>query len=111
MSQDFLKFIVQDFLEFMVPKIFAKLILYNRLAQAEGGGGLLYDIFLQKRDCPELVMSTIPKRKYKRSDIEANYRNKTKTFWCVPKKEVERFYLVQKPGNRNNNVFMCTRTF
>jgi hypothetical protein len=27
-----------------------------------------------------LVMSTIPKRKYKRSDIEANYRNKTKTF-------------------------------
>ncbi len=42
-----------------------------------------------------LVMSTIPKRKYKRSDIEANYRNKTETFWCVPKKEVERFYLVQ----------------
>jgi hypothetical protein len=27
-----------------------------------------------------LVMSTIPKRKYKRSDIEANYRNETKTF-------------------------------
>jgi hypothetical protein len=27
-----------------------------------------------------LVMSTIPKLKYKRSDIEANYRNKTKTF-------------------------------
>ncbi len=43
-----------------------------------------------------VVMSTIPKRKYKRSDIEANYRNETKTFWCVPKKEVERFYLVQK---------------
>jgi hypothetical protein len=27
-----------------------------------------------------LVMSTIPKRKQKRSDIEANYRNETKTF-------------------------------
>jgi hypothetical protein len=47
----------------------------------------------------DLVMSTIPKRKYKRSDIEANYRNETKTFGCVPKKEVEHFYLVQKLGN------------
>ncbi len=28
----------------------------------------------------DLVMSTIPKRKHKRSDIEANYRNETKTF-------------------------------
>jgi hypothetical protein len=28
----------------------------------------------------EVVMSTIPKRKYKRSDIEANYWNETKTF-------------------------------
>ncbi len=46
-----------------------------------------------------VVMSTITKRKYKRSDIEAYYRNETKTFWCVPKKEVERFYLVQKLGN------------
>ena len=27
-----------------------------------------------------VVMSTIPKRKYKRSDIEANYRNESKTF-------------------------------
>jgi hypothetical protein len=34
-----------------------------------------------------VVMSTIPKRKYKRSDIEANYRNETKTFRCVTKKE------------------------
>ncbi len=30
--------------------------------------------------CKTLVMSTIPKRKQKRSDIEANYRNETKTF-------------------------------
>jgi hypothetical protein len=29
-------------------------------------------------------MSTIPKRKHKCSDIEANYRNKTKTFWFGP---------------------------
>jgi hypothetical protein len=27
-----------------------------------------------------LVMSTIPKRKHKRSDTEANYRNETKKF-------------------------------
>ncbi len=27
-----------------------------------------------------VVMSTIPKRKHKRSDIEANYLNETKTF-------------------------------
>jgi hypothetical protein len=31
-----------------------------------------------------LVMSTIPKRKHKRSDIEAYYRNKTKTFLFGP---------------------------
>ena len=29
---------------------------------------------------PLLVMSTIPKRKHKRSDIKANYRNETTTF-------------------------------
>ncbi len=51
-------------------------------------------------------MSTIPKRKYKRSDIEANYRNETKTFWCVPEKEVERFYLVQKLENEII-TFLC----
>ncbi len=44
----------------------------------------------------KLVMSTIPKWKHERSDIEANYQNETKTFWCVPKKEVECFNLVQK---------------
>jgi len=43
-----------------------------------------------------LVMSTIPKRKHECSDIEANYRDETKSFWCVPKTEVEHFYLVQK---------------
>ncbi len=54
----------------------------------------------------ELVMSTIPKRKYKRSDIEANYRNETETFRCVLKKEVERFYIVQKLGNKII-TFLC----
>ena len=85
-----------------------------------------------------VVMSTIPKLKHKRSDIEANYRNETKTFWCVPKKEVEHFYFVQKlwikiitflcapePNkieigtflyslehlNQNQNILMCSRIF
>ncbi len=49
-----------------------------------------------KKSRIRIMIPTIPKRKQKRSDIEANYRNETKTFWCVPKKEVERFYLVQK---------------
>ncbi len=30
------------------------------------------------------------------NDTKTKYRNETKTFWCVPKKEVKRFYLVQK---------------
>ncbi len=51
-----------------------------------------------------LVMSTIPKRKHKRSDIEAYYRNETETFWCVLKKEVERLCLVQ-------NLWIEIRTF
>ncbi len=69
-----------------------------------------------------VVMSTIPKRKYKRSDIEANYLNETNTFLCVPKKEVKRFYLVQKLGNEiktflcvpepfKSNVLMCSKIF
>ncbi len=58
-----------------------------------------------------LVMSTIPKWKQKRSDIGDNYRNETKTFWCVPKKEVERFYLVQKLWIEFITFLMCSRTF
>ena len=45
-----------------------------------------------------VVMSTISKRKQKRSDIEAYYRNESKTFWFGPLKigtEAERFGLVQ----------------
>ncbi len=44
------------------------------------------------------VMSTISKQKQKRSDIEAHYRNESKTFWFSPLKigtEAERFGLVR----------------
>ncbi len=43
-------------------------------------------------------MSTILKRKQKRSDIEAYYQNESKTFWFGPLKigtEAERFGFVQ----------------
>ncbi len=43
-------------------------------------------------------MSTISKRMQKRSDIEAYYRNESKTFWFGPLKigtEAERFGLVR----------------
>jgi hypothetical protein len=46
-----------------------------------------------------LVMSTIPKRKHIRSDIGAEKRNETKTFWCVPKfvkTKAELFHLFPK---------------
>ncbi len=45
-----------------------------------------------------LIMSTISKRKQKRSDIETYYRNESKTFWFGPLKigtEAERFGLVR----------------
>jgi hypothetical protein len=45
-----------------------------------------------------IVMSTISKRKQKRSDIDAYYRNESKTFWFGPLKvgtEAERFGLVR----------------
>jgi hypothetical protein len=55
--------------------------------QVGGGWALEIDTFLGPvkwhravRQVPYVVMSTIPKRKYKRSDIEANCRNETKTF-------------------------------
>ncbi len=46
-----------------------------------------------------LVMSTILKRKCKRSDIEANYRNESKTFWfgsIIIGTKAKHFDLVQK---------------
>ncbi len=45
-----------------------------------------------------VVMSTISKRKQKRSDIEAYYRNESKTFWFGPLRigtEAEHFGLVR----------------
>ncbi len=44
-------------------------------------------------------MSTIPKRKHKRSDIEANYRNESKTFLfgqIIIGTKAKHFDLVQK---------------
>ncbi len=39
---------------------------------------------LLQNQCLAVVMSTISKRKDKRSDIEAYYRNESKTFWFGP---------------------------
>ncbi len=44
-------------------------------------------------------------------DIEANYRNETKTFWCVPKKESRTFLFNPKTLNQNQKVLMYTRIF
>ncbi len=57
-----------------------------------------------------LVMSTIPKWKYKRSNIEAYYRNETKNVLMCSKKWSRTFLFIPKTWKRNNNVFMCTRT-
>ncbi len=54
-----------------------------------------------------VVMSTIPKRKHKHSDIEANYRNETKTFLFGPHTigtKAKHFDLVQ-------NNFFCKQMF
>ena len=72
MSHDFWKFMVHDFLKINVPRffeihsprffgihgptIFCDFGLFNRLAQAGGGGGLLYDISLPKTYRPKLLM-------------------------------------------------------
>ena len=56
-------------------------------------------------------MSTISKRKHKRFDIEAYYRNKSRTFQSVPKLfkiKSERFgvFLKFKKPNQNENEFI-----
>ena len=71
MSHDFWKFMVHDFSKFMVheffgihgprffgihgSKDFCDFGLFNRLAQAGGGGALLYDISLPKTYRPKLL--------------------------------------------------------
>ncbi len=53
------------------------------------------------------VLSTISKRKDKRFDIEAYYRNKTKTFWFGPlviRTKLERFCLLQSDQKSKQNV-------
>jgi hypothetical protein len=54
----------------------------------------------------KVVMSTISKRKQKRSNIEAYYRNESRIFWFGPLKigtEAERFGLVR--------IFVCQKQF
>ena len=71
MSHDFWKFMVHDFLKINVPRFFeihsprffgiqcpkdfCDFGLFNRLAQAGGGGALLYDISLPKTYRPKLL--------------------------------------------------------
>jgi hypothetical protein len=62
--------------------------IYFILYKQKCDGYFINLIFLDLTICrtaSQLVMSTIPKRKHKRSDIGAYYQNETKTFWCVPK--------------------------
>jgi hypothetical protein len=59
-------------------------------------------------------MSTISKRKQKRSDIEAYYRNESKTFWFGPLKigtEAERFGLVRLRLEKKQNVTVFAHRF
>jgi hypothetical protein len=61
------------------PLLLASLIANAGVPAISGARATIYsngNSFL----CFGLVMSTIPKRKYKRSDIEANCWNETKTF-------------------------------
>ncbi len=55
-------------------------------------------------------MSTKSKQKQKRFDIEAQGRNETKTFGCVPESKVDRFYLFQTFGKKPN-FLMCSNFF
>ncbi len=75
MSHDFSKFMVHDFLKINVPRffeihgpwffeiqcptIFCDFGLLSRLAQAGGGGGLLYDISLPKTYRPKLLVPVL----------------------------------------------------
>jgi hypothetical protein len=58
-----------------------------------------------------LVMSSKSKRKHKLFDIEAKDRNETKTLWCVPEPEVERFYLFQKFWNKTKTFWFVSHFF
>jgi hypothetical protein len=77
------------FPEHGIDKEFAKLrfpgaLLQNTPKNSEQSIEICPSKFLRDLCMQLLVMSKIPKRKHKRSDIEANYRNKTKTFWFGP---------------------------
>jgi hypothetical protein len=60
--------------------LFNKTISFAEVLQIIQREGFAGSLAAQLLLYPSVVMSTIPKRKHKRSDIEANYRNETKTF-------------------------------
>jgi len=54
-SMNFLKFMVHQLFGIQCPTIFCDFGLFNSLAQAGGGGALLYDISLPKTYRPKLL--------------------------------------------------------
>ncbi len=58
-SMNFLKFMVHQLFGIQCPTIFCDFGLFNRLAQAGGGGALLYDISLPKTYRPKLLAHEI----------------------------------------------------
>jgi hypothetical protein len=52
---NFLEFMVHQLFGIQCPKDFCDFGLFNRLAQAGGGGALLYDISLPKTYRPKLL--------------------------------------------------------
>jgi hypothetical protein len=59
-------------------------------------------------------MSTISKRKHKRTDIEAYYRNESKTFWFGPLAigtKAKHFDLVPKKFSRKQIVSVLAQKF
>ncbi len=70
--------------------------------------------FFKSLNVNSIVMATIPKRNQKRSDIEAYYRNESKTFWFGPFKigtEAERFGLVRIFLNQKQFVSVLAHRF
>ena len=112
---------------FKVPKIGAKLILFSLkyrlpVSTIRGADGATYlrgffqKVFRRGRGCLHILSFFLSfcllrkgrsKRKHKRFDIKAYYRNKTKTFWFGPLiigTKAERFNLFQNYLKSNWNV-------
>ncbi len=60
-----------------------------------------------------VAMDSVSKRMHKCFDIEAQDRNETKTFWCVPKKIFQKgnVSLFFKNFKTNQHVLLCSRFF